>query len=115
MRDMFNRPYFEFKTPGTHNLFNGFLQSLKVSDIPNMVMCHSCRSQPYNIAHFDFILPESQWSPGDANKDLYFSAVMDMYQKRTGFVLFETVIQRFPVSTCFRERLINRNRSKLFS
>ena len=77
------------------------LQCLKVSDIPNIVMCHSCRLQPSIIAHFDFILPEQDGTASDNS----FLVVMEM-TLAGGRAIFGTHVEKYPVSSSFFKKFL---------
>ena len=68
----------------------------------NIFFCDSCRTDPFSVAHFDFVLHDAP------NDDVSFDGDLKMYlrqqQENTSEVrqlfLLEQAIDIFPVGTC---------------
>ena len=65
-------------------------------------MCHSCRLQPTNIAHFDFILLEQDGAASDKS----FLVVMEM-TLAGGHAIFGTHVEKYPASSFYLFRGIS--------
>ena len=61
-----------------------------------MVFCHTCRSAPKQLAHFDFILPEGQATTPE--NDASFSGVMKISLGEKETVICGAHIRRVSVS-----------------
>ena len=82
--------------------FINFLQLRKISDLHDILYCHTCKINPSIIADFDFTLPEIIYS-GSANfpfleENPSFSGLLQMYLPPDSFIL-EKHVDLNPVRT----------------
>ena len=65
-----------------------------MSEMSDILLCHSCKVEPSTVAHFDFQYPAAV--TGKTLKDLAFVGYMKMFLKSTDPIL-ETHIDIYPV------------------